>query len=130
MMNLKFNKSQIQSIVKTYYKVFEDSNVEVSSEAVSGYEGIYEIPCTNVKFTVSQQVSCFGQKITSETTLSEEEVNSILKKMFKEDGYEVESIYYDAGETTGDYFDCGTRSYFSGVTVEVKKLENQKIKTL
>lgn len=130
MMNLKFNKSQIQSIVKTYYKVFEDSDVEVSSEAVSGYEGIYEIPCTNVKFIVSQQVSCFGQKITSEVILSEGDVNAILKTMLQEDGYDVKNVYYDAGTTTGDYFDRGTRSYFSGVTVEVKKLENQKIKTL
>ncbi len=50
--------------------------------------------------------------------------------MFQEDGYDVLSVYYDAGTTTGDYFDRGTRSYFSGVTVEVKKLEKQKVKSL
>ncbi len=129
-MNMKFNKSQIQTIVKTYYKVHEGSEVEVSSEAVSGYEGIYETPCTNVRFKVSQQVSCFGQSVTSEVTLSEKDVNEILKTMFREDGYDVLSVYYDAGTTTGDYFDRGTRSYFSGVTVEVKKLEKQKVKSL
>lgn len=129
-MKMKFDKDQVQQIIKMYYKTFEDSEVEVSSRAISGYEGIYEIPCTNVKFTVSQNVSCFGQNITSEVTLSETDVNSILKRMFHEDGYEVQSVHYDAGETTGDYFDRGTRSYFSGISVEVQKLEKQKVKSI
>lgn len=129
-MNLEFTKEQAERMVGLYYKKYEGSEVEVSSKASSSCTGIHEIPCTDVKFTVSQEVDFFGEKIKSEITLSEKDIDHIFKTLLEEEGYQVNCVSYDAVTTTGDFFYRGTRSCLHSIKVSVSREVSKKPKCL
>ena len=124
-MNLKFTKEQVEKIISAYYKVHEGKDVTVESKVTRGDEGRYEIPCTNVKILVTSKIELLGESIIGEVELNKSEVTDILKLVLSEQGFEVESISYNAGIDTG-YRD--EESYFHGINVEVKQPTKQKIK--
>ena len=129
-MKIKFSKEQAEQIIKTYYQVHENKQVQVSSKATRGCEGIYEMPCTNVTFTVSGTESLFGESVEVDENLTKKQVEGILTTMLSDEGYSVEYVSYDAGTTTGDFYDRGTKTYFHGINVDVTKKIDQKIKTM
>lgn len=130
-MNLKFTKEQTEKIISAYYKVHEGKDVAVKSEVSRGCEGLYEIPCANVKIIVTSKIKIFGEEIVEEKELNKSEVTDIFRTVLSEQNYEVSSIYYDAGLTTVEYLTCSYPSaYFSGVNVEVEKTVGQKVKKI
>ena len=129
-MELKLSKEQTERVIQTYYQVHESKDAEISSKVTRGCEGLYETPCANVTFTVSSVTSLLGESVKEEVQLSKKEVEAILATMLSEEGYSLDSISYDAGFTTGDFFDRGTRCYFHGVSVSVAKKVDQKVKSI
>ena len=130
-MNLKFTKEQTEKIIKAYYKMYLQREVEVRIVVSKGYEGCFEIPCANVKMVVASKLEVLGETITTEIELSKSEVTDILKTVLAEEGCEVESIFYDAGLTTNEYLTTNfTSTYFSGVNVKVKRAVKQKQKAI
>lgn len=129
-MEIKFSKEQAEKIIQAYYQIHESKEVQVSSKATSGCEGIYEIPCTDVTFMVSGTETLFGESIAVDENLTKKQVEGILTTMLSDEGYSVESISYDAGTTTGDFFDRGTRTYFHGINVQATKKVDQKVKKI
>lgn len=129
-MKIKFSKEQAEKIIKAYYQIHESKEVQVSSKATRGCEGIYETPCTNVTFKVSGMESLFGESVVVDENLTEKQVEGIFTTMLSDEGYSVEYISYDAGTTTGDFYDRGTKTYFHGIHVDVTQKKNQKVKTM
>lgn len=124
-MNLKFTETQTKKIIKAYYKMSEGKEVEIRPIVSRGCEGLYETPCTNVKILVTSKIELLGESIIGEVELNKSEVTDILKLVLSEQGFEVESISYNAGIDTGYR---GEESYFHGINVEVKQPTKQKIK--
>jgi len=128
-MKIKFSREQAEQIIKTYYQDYESKSVQISTKVINGCEGIHEIPYTHVAFTVSSTIPLFGESVQMDEELTEKQVEEIFTTMLSEKGYSVDYISYDAGTTTGDFYDRGTRTYFNGINVSVAKKE-QKVKTI
>jgi len=129
-MKIKFSKEQAEKIIQAYYQIHEGKQVQVSSKAIKSCQGLYETPCTNVTFIVSGNMALFGENVQVDENLTEKQVQEVLNIMLSEEGYSVDSISYDAGTETGDFYDHGTRSYFNGINVTVTKKIDQKVKTM
>lgn len=129
-MELKFTKEQTIKVIQAYYKIYENRDVEVMIDATRGCEGIYEIPCANIKITVKSMLSILRESVATEVSLNQTEVTNIFKTMLQEENYNVESMYYDSGLTTVDdrYNQTYPAAYFNGISVEVKSNVKQKIK--
>lgn len=126
-MKLKFTKEQTEKLIKAYYKMYWKKEIEVRPVVSKGCEGRYETSCVNVKMVVTSKLEVLSQTIMGEIELSKAEVTDILKTVLAEEGFEVESIFYDAGIDDGDRFHD---SYFSGMNVEGKQSMKQKRKVI
>ena len=129
-MELKFSKEQIERIIKNYYQVHESKEASIACSVTKGCMGLYETPCADVIFTVSSTTTVLGENVKGEMPLSKKEVEAIISTMLSEEGYSLDSIYYDAGITTGDFYDRGTKTYFHGVNAYVTKKIDQKVKSI
>lgn len=86
-MKIKFSKEQAEKLIQAYYQIHERKEVQVSSKATRGCEGIFETPCTNVTFTISGIELLFGESVAVDERLTKKEVEGILTTMLSDEGY-------------------------------------------
>lgn len=129
-MKVQFNKENTKKVLEGYYKEVEGGDTKIEIITTIGSQRFCDIESANVCIKLIHSIPIYGQLIESERELPKDEVKEVFGVVLRKEGYQVEDITYDARVSTGCYiWDQGEKSsYFNGITVSMKKKENQKIK--
>lgn len=128
-MTLEITREQMVKIIKSYYKIYENSDVNVNIEVIKAYRGYYDNKYAKVNITIETNKEILGNKCILKSDLNEEEVKNIFKKVLQEENYDVLDLQYDAFIDIDDYLcDTSEVAKFRGIEIEVKSNQKQKIK--
>ena len=128
-MKTTFTKEEIIKLLIEYYKRLEGRDVAVEITSKKECTGLYETETCVTTFTVIERFNIAGINKKVETVLSEEEVNTNMKALFSLYDFDLNSLVIEDGLDT-EYEGYGTyehrvlKSYFKGVTVDIKKSKN------
>ena len=128
-MEIEFTKEETIKLIEEYYKKLEDRTVKASISAKKGYTGWRdEEGCVTI-ITVAEPIEIMGMKKDVKQTITEEELNTMLKALFDLYEFQLTKITLNDGlNSRWEGYGMGehevTSAYFKGITINVTKKKN------
>lgn len=117
-------REELLSALSDYYSKKNNDNIKVKVNVETGYYGYYEEKIADVKFYYDEQMEVLGHKFTKSVEISKDDIKNIINTDLSSKGYEIDSIYYDAGISTVEYFtQVYEKAYFTGIELQIIKKE-------
>lgn len=128
-MILEITRNQAIKIIKSYYKIYENTDADINIEVIKDSRGYYEEKYAKVNIIVKEKKEILGETIIFKSTLTEEEVKNIFKKVLQEENYDLVNLSYDTYIDIDEYFGSSSeKAKFRAIEIEVKSNQKQKIK--
>lgn len=131
-MEVSFTKEETLKLIEEYYRRLEDRQVTASVSAKRGYTGWQDEEACVTTITISEKVEIVGMQKEVKETITEDQLNTILRALF--DLYELDltSVTLDDGlnsrwEGYGYNEHEVKTAYFKGINVNVKKKKNHTL---
>lgn len=131
-MEVTFTKEETLKLIEEYYKRLEDREVKASATAKKGYTGWQDEEACVTTITISEKMEIVGMQKEVKETITEDQLNTILRALF--DLYELDltSVTLDDGisskwEGYGYNEHEVKTAYFKGIKVNVKKKKNHTL---
>ena len=127
-MKLKLNEKQIKTLLKYYYKEYENIDCDINIEAKIDYVGIYEERACVVVITQTRKIFVAGEETLLELELTKQDVKDKLQAVLQEQKLEIYRYIYESDIIYGDRDRQGDidTPYFNGITLEVKTMEKER----
>lgn len=128
-MEIEFTKEETLKLIEEYYKKLEDRTVKASITAKKGYTGWRDEEGCVTTITVAEPIEIMGMKKDVKQTITEEELNTMLKALFDLYEFQLTKITLNDG-LNSRWEGCGmgehevTSAYFKGITINVTKKKN------
>ena len=122
-------KEDLLSALSDYYSKKYNKDIKVIVKLEKGYYGYYEEKIADIKFYYDEPMEVLGHQFVKTVEVSEEDIKEIINKDLSSKGYEIESIYYNAGIASYEYFtQVYEEAYFTSIELQViKKEKNMKL---
>lgn len=125
-MKLKLNEKQIKTLLKYYYKEYENIDCDINIEAKIDYVGIYEERACVVVITQTRKIFVAGEETLLELELTKQDVKDKLQAVLQEQKLEICNLLYESDIIYGDRQGDIDTPYFNGITLEVKTMEKER----
>ncbi len=125
-MKLKLNEKQIKTLLKYYYKEYENIDCDINIEAKIDYVGIYEERACVVVITQTRKIFVAGEETLLELELTKQDVKDKLQAVLQEQKLEICNLLYESDIIHGDRQGDIDTPYFNGITLEVKTMEKER----
>ena len=131
-MEVSFTKEETLKLIEEYYSRLEDRQVKVSASAKKGYTGWREEEGCVTTITISEKIDRVGMDKEVKETITEDQLNTILRALFELYDFDLTSLTLDDG-LSSRWVGYGMNeheektAYFKGITVSVKKKKNQSL---
>ena len=117
-------KEELLSALSDYYSKKYNNNIKVKVNVVTDYYGYYEEKKADVIFYYDEQMEVLGHKFTKSVEISKDDIKRIINTDLASKGFEIESIHYNAGISTFEYFNqVYEDAYFIGIELQIIKKE-------
>ncbi len=128
-MEIEFTKEETIKLIEEYYKKLEDKIVKASISAKKGYTGWRDEEGCVTTITVAEPIEIMGMKKDVKQTITEEELNTMLKALFDLYEFQLTKITLNDGlNSRWEGYGMGehevTSAYFKGITINVTKKKN------
>lgn len=128
-MEIEFTKEETIKLIEEYYKKLEDRTVKASISAKKGYTGWRDEEGCVTTITVAEPIEIMGMKKDVKQTITEEELNTMLKALFDLYEFQLTKITLNDGlNSRWEGYGMGehevTSAYFKGITINVTKKKN------
>lgn len=128
-MEIEFIKEETIKLIEEYYKKLEDRTVKASISAKKGYTGWRDEEGCVTTITVAEPIEIVGMKKDVKQTITEEELNTMLKALFDLYEFQLTKITLNDGlNSRWEGYGMGehevTSAYFKGITINVTKKKN------
>lgn len=128
-MEIEFTKEETLKLIEEYYKKLEDRTVKASISAKKGYIGWRDEEGCVTTITVAEPIEIMGMKKDVKQTITEEELNTMLKALFDLYEFQLTNITLNDGlNSRWEGYGMGehevTSAYFKGITINVTKKKN------
>ena len=128
-MEIEFTKEETLRLIEEYYKKLEDRTVKASISAKKGYTGWRDEEGCVTTITVAEPIEIMGMKKDVKQTITEEELNTMLKALFDLYEFQLTKITLNDGlNSRWEGYGMGehevTSAYFKGITINVTKKKN------
>lgn len=128
-MEIEFTKEETIKLIEEYYKKLEDRIVKASISAKKGYTGWRDEEGCVTTITVAEPIEIMGMKKDVKQTITEEELNTMLKALFDLYEFQLTKITLNDGlNSRWEGYGMGehevTSAYFKGITINVTKKKN------
>lgn len=131
-MEVSFTKEETLKLIEEYYRRLEDRQVTASATAKKGYTGWQDEEACVTSIAISEKMEIVGMQKEVKETITEDQLNTILRALF--DLYEMDltSVTLDEGlnsrwEGYGMAEHEVKTAYFKGIKVNVKKKKNHTL---
>lgn len=122
---LEITTQELLGMLSNYFTLKLEKPINVKESHSISYEGYYEDKVSKVEIFYEETIEILGHTATKTTTLSKDEIKSILNELIDNEKYTIDSLYYNASiETKGYYRDEYEQAVFNGITLNIK--EKQK----
>ena len=125
-MKLKLNEKQIKTLLKYYYKEYENIDCDINIEAKIDYVGIYEERACVVVITQTRKIFVAGEETLLELELTKQDVKDKLQAVLQEQKLEICNLLYESDIIYGDRQGDIDTPYFNGIILEVKTMEKER----
>ena len=128
-MEIEFTKDETIKLIEEYYKKLEDRTVKVTINSKKGYTGWRDEEGCVTTITVSEPIEIMGMKKEVKQTITEEDLNTILKALFELYEFQLTKVTLNDGlnsrlEGYGMAEHEVTSAYFKGITLKIVKKNN------
>ena len=128
-MEIEFTKDETIKLIEEYYKRLEDRTVKVTINSKKGYTGWRDEEGCVTTITVSEPIEIMGMKKEVKQTITEENLNTILKALFELYEFQLTKVTLNDGlnsrlEGYGIAEHEVTSAYFKGITLNIVKKNN------
>ena len=128
-MEIEFTKDETIKLIEEYYKRLEDRTVKVTINSKKGYTGWRDEEGCVTTITVSEPIEIMGMKKEVKHTITEEDLNNILKALFELYEFQLTKVTLNDGlnsrlEGYGMAEHQVTSAYFKGITLNIVKKNN------
>ena len=128
-MEIEFTKDETIKLIEEYYKRLEDRTVKVTINSKKGYTGWRDEEGCVTTITVSEPIEIMGMKKEVKQTITEEDLNTILKALFELYEFQLTKVTLNDGlnsrlEGYGIAEHEVTSAYFKGITLNIVKKNN------
>ena len=128
-MEIEFTKDETIKLIEEYYKRLEDRTVKVTINSKKGYTGWRDEEGCVTTITVSEPIEIMGMKKEVKHTITEEDLNTILKALFELYEFQLTKVTLNDGlnsrlEGYGIAEHEVTSAYFKGITLNIVKKNN------
>lgn len=128
-MEIEFTKDETIKLIEEYYKRLEDRTVKVTINSKKGYTGWRDEEGCVTTITVSEPIEIMGMKKEVKHTITEEDLNNILKALFELYEFQLTKVTLNDGlnsrlEGYGMAEHEVTSAYFKGITLNIVKKNN------
>lgn len=128
-MEIEFTKDETIKLIEEYYKRLEDRTVKVTINSKKGYTGWRDEEGCVTTITVSEPIEIMGMKKEVKQTITEEDLNTILKALFELYEFQLTKVTLNDGlnsrlEGYGMAEHQVTSAYFKGITLNIVKKNN------
>lgn len=128
-MEIEFTKDETIKLIEEYYKRLEDRTVKVTINSKKGYTGWRDEEGCVTTITVSEPIEIMGMKKEVKHTITEEDLNTILKALFELYEFQLTKVTLNDGlnsrlEGYGMAEHQVTSAYFKGITLNIVKKNN------
>lgn len=128
-MEIEFTKDETIKLIEEYYKRLEDRTVKVTINSKKGYTGWRDEEGCVTTITVSEPIEIMGMKKEVKHTITEEDLNTILKALFELYEFQLTKVTLNDGlnsrlEGYGMAEHEVTSAYFKGITLNIVKKNN------
>lgn len=131
-MEVVFTKEETSKLIEEYYSRLEGRVVKANVTAKKGYTGWQDEESCVTTITITELIEIVGMQKEVTETITEDQLNTILRALFDLYEFDLTSITLDAGlnsrwEGYGyNEYEVKT-AYFKGIKVNVNKKKNQTL---
>ena len=129
---VSFTKEDTLKLIEEYYSRLEGRQVKASASAKKGYTGWHDEEACVTTIAISEKMEFVGMSKEVKETITEDQLNTMLKALFDLYEFDLTSLSLDDG-LSSKWVGYGMSeheektAFFKGITVNVKKKKNQSL---
>ena len=131
-MEVSFTKEETLKLIEEYYSRLEERTVKATATAKRGYTGWQDEEACVTTITISEKMEIVGMEKEVIETVTEDQLNTLLRALFDLYGFDLTSITLNDGLNSRwegyGYNEHEVKTvYFKGIIANVKKKKNQTL---